>query len=146
MNRPQPTEPVGGIPTAIYEGQERTRPKVMIGLVSNMFVRMMNFEGSGDYEPGHTHAFDHLTLLGSGSLRVIINGTVTDYKAPAMIFIKAEVEHELISLEPNTNAYCIHALRDTNISDDIISPDMLPSDPIACYDEQKRLSKLVLGE
>lgn len=146
MNREPPTEPTGNIAVAVYEGVERSRPKVSIGLVANMFVRMMNFESVGSYEPGHTHAFDHLTLLGTGSLRVIINGTATDYKAPAMIFIKAEVEHELVALEHNTIAYCIHGLRDTNKSDDIISPDMLPDSPIDCYNEQKRLSKLVLGE
>lgn len=146
MSRPKPTEPTKSIPTAVYEGMERARPKVSIGLVANMFVRMMHFEAAGDYEAGHTHAFDHLTLLGAGSLRVIINGTVTDYKAPAMIYIKAEVQHELVSLEHDTVAYCIHGLRDTNVSEDIISPDMLPNNPIDCYNEQKRLSKLVLGE
>lgn len=146
MNRPNPTEPTGQIPVAVYEGMERPRPKVTIGLVENMFVRMMSFESIGAYEPGHTHDFDHLTLLGSGSLRVIISGTVTDYTAPAMIYIKADVEHELLALEPNTNAYCIHALRDTNVSEDIISPDMLPNNPIERYNEQKRLSKLVLGD
>lgn len=145
MSRAKPTEPTGSIPTAIYDGIERDRPKVMIGLVANMFVRMMTFTNAGDYEPGHCHSFDHLTLLGAGSLRVVVNGTVTDYKAPMMIYIKADKEHELISLEPNTVAYCIHGLRDTNVSDDIISPEMLPGNPIECREEQKRLSQLVLG-
>lgn len=146
MTRATPTEPTSSIMVAVYEGTERPRPKVSIGLVANMFVRMMNFETAGAYEPGHTHAFDHLTLLGAGSMRVVVNGTITDYVAPAMIYIKADVEHELIALEHNTVAYCVHGLRDTNVSDDIISPDMLPSNPVDCYKEQKRLSKLVLGE
>jgi hypothetical protein len=35
--------------------------------------------------------------------------------------------HELVALEDNTVAYCIHALRDGNGVDDIVSPDMVPS-------------------
>ena len=34
--------------------------------------------------------------------------------------------HELVSLEPNTVAYCIHALRIGNDVDDILDPSMVP--------------------
>jgi len=102
------------------------QPHVQIGCVANLFSRQMHFKNARDLEHGHTHPFDHLTLLASGSLRVTVNGKTTDFKAPHMIYIKAEHEHELVALEDNTVAYCIHALRDGNGVDDIIDPAAIP--------------------
>jgi quercetin dioxygenase-like cupin family protein len=115
-------------------------PHVQIGCVANLFSRQMYFKKAGDLEHGHTHPFDHLTLLASGSLRVTVNGKTTDFKAPHMIFIKAEYNHELVALEDNTVAYCIHALRKGNGVDDIIDPASVPAgvnplqyaDPLVC--------------
>jgi len=101
-------------------------PHVQIGCVANLFSRQMHFKKAGDLERGHTHPFDHLTLLASGSLRVTVNGNTTDFQAPHMIYIKAEHNHELVALEDNTVAYCIHALRDGNGVDDIIDPKSIP--------------------
>jgi hypothetical protein len=103
------------------------QPHVQIGCVANLFSRQMHFRKAGDLELGHTHPFDHLTLLAAGSLRVTVNGKTTDFKAPHMIFIKAEHRHELVALEDNTVAYCIHALRDGNGVDDIIDPASVPA-------------------
>jgi quercetin dioxygenase-like cupin family protein len=103
------------------------RPVVNIGLVANMFVRQMHFFEIDATEPGHAHSFDHLTLLASGKLRVEANGETTDFVAPAMIYIQADTEHMLTALEENTVAYCVHGLRDTEQSDDIIAPDMVPT-------------------
>lgn len=100
------------------------QPIVQIGCVSNLFTRMMFFKTAGDKEQGHAHAFDHLTLLAKGSLKVSINGQDTEFKAPQMIFIKAELQHELTALVDETVAYCIHALREPN--GDIISAENVP--------------------
>jgi quercetin dioxygenase-like cupin family protein len=116
------------------------KPYVQIGCVANLFSRQMHFKKAGDLEHGHTHPFDHLTLLASGSLRVTVNGKTTDFKAPHMIFIKAEYNHELVALEDNTVVYCIHALRKGNGVDDIIDPASIPAgvkpleyaDPLVC--------------
>lgn len=116
------------------------QPHVQIGCVANLFSRQMHFKKAGDLEHGHTHPFDHLTLLASGSLRVTVNGKTTDFKAPHMIFIKAEHEHELVALENNTVAFCIHALRKGNGVDNIIDPAAVPNgvspqdyaDPVVC--------------
>jgi quercetin dioxygenase-like cupin family protein len=101
-------------------------PDISIGCVANLFSRQMTFLKVGDTELGHTHPFDHLTLLATGSLRVTVEGGVTEFKAPHMIYIKADKIHELVALEPNTVAYCIHALRDGNGVDDILDPAMIP--------------------
>jgi quercetin dioxygenase-like cupin family protein len=116
------------------------QPHVQIGCVANLFSRQMHFKKAGDLEHGHTHPFDHLTLLASGSLRVTVNGKTTDFKAPHMIYIKAEHNHELVAIEDNTVAYCIHALRKGNGVEDIIDPASVPAgvnplqyaDPLVC--------------
>jgi quercetin dioxygenase-like cupin family protein len=100
------------------------QPKVNIGCVKNLFARQMHFQNAGDCEQGHAHQFDHLTLLAKGKLAVKINDEVTEFTAPQMIFIKAELQHELKALTDNTVAYCIHALRDE--TGDILSQDMVP--------------------
>jgi quercetin dioxygenase-like cupin family protein len=103
------------------------QPHVQIGCVANLFSRQMHFKSAGDIEHGHTHPFDHLTLLASGSLRVTVNGKTTDFKAPHMIYIKAEHNHKLVALEDDTVAYCIHALRNGNGVDDILDPASVPT-------------------
>jgi quercetin dioxygenase-like cupin family protein len=100
------------------------QPIVQINCVSNLFARMMFFEKAGDMEQGHVHQFDHLTLLAKGKLRVRINDQDTEFQAPQMIFIKAELKHELTALTDGTVAYCIHALREPN--GDILSDENVP--------------------
>jgi quercetin dioxygenase-like cupin family protein len=108
-----------------------TKPEVKIGCVANLYSLMMHFEKKGDTENGHVHQFDHLTLLASGALKVTVDGVSTEFKAPHMIYIHKDKYHELMALEDNTVAYCIHALRDINTMD-IIDPSMIPEgvDPV----------------
>lgn len=101
------------------------QPNVQIGCVANLFVRQMHFAATGDMELGHKHAFDHMTLLAKGKLKVKINDEETEFTAPHMIFIKAELQHELTAVTDNTVAYCIHALR-SGATDDILDPAMVP--------------------
>lgn len=101
-----------------------TAPVVNIGCVANLYSRMMHFVNAGDVELGHTHQFDHLTLLAKGRLRVVVDGKESEFVAPQMIYIRADKVHELTALSDNTVAYCIHALR-TN-EGDIIDPSMVP--------------------
>lgn len=102
-------------------------PLIKIGCVSNLWSRQMHFVKTGDTEKGHTHNFDHLTLLAAGTLRVKVDGKETTFKAPNMIYIKKDMVHELVALEDNTVAYCIHALRAQDGSGDILDPDMIPA-------------------
>lgn len=103
------------------------QPNVQLGCVANLFSRMMHFKSAGDMEHGHAHVFDHLTLLAAGRLQVTVEGKVSEFSAPHMIYIKAEHNHELVALEDNTVAYCIHALRDGNGVDDILDPASVPA-------------------
>lgn len=101
-------------------------PHYSISCVANLFCKQMLFVKAGDVEHGHCHAFDHTTLLSAGEVEVKANGKTTRFKAPQMIFIKAEVEHEITALQDGTVAYCIHALRDGNGVDDILDPAGIP--------------------
>ena len=103
-------------------------PHYSISCVANLFCKQMLFAKAGDVEQGHCHSFDHTTLLGTGSVSVAVNGKSTKFTAPQMIFIKAELEHEITALEDNTVAYCIHALRNGDGVDDIIDPASIPED------------------
>ena len=109
-------------------------PEIKLGCVANLFSRMMVFKDIGDIEYGHTHPFDHLTLLASGALRVTVEGQTTDFVAPHMIYIHADKTHELVALQPNTVAYCIHALRDKDNPETILDPSMIPKGVDAFFD------------
>lgn len=101
-------------------------PEIGIGCVANLYSRMMHFKQAGDIERGHTHQFDHLTLLAKGKLRVTVEGQATEFTAPHMIYIRADKNHELVALVDDTVAYCIHALRDKE-NNEILDPSMIPA-------------------
>lgn len=107
-------------------------PTIHIGCVANLFSRMMHFKNAGDIEIGHTHQFDHLTLLAKGKLKVTVEGVSSEFTAPHMIYIHKDKIHELEALTDETVAYCIHALRDKE-NNDILDPSMIPEgvDPLS---------------
>lgn len=100
-------------------------PLIQLGCVANLFSRMMHFKKAGDIEIGHTHQFDHLTLLAKGRLKVTVEGVATEFTAPHMIYIHKDKVHELEALTDETVAYCIHALRDKD-TNEILDPSMIP--------------------
>jgi quercetin dioxygenase-like cupin family protein len=103
-----------------------SQPVVHIGCVANLFSRMMRFEKAGDIEIGHTHQFDHLTLLAKGKLKVTVEGVSSEFTAPHMIYIHKDKVHELEAMTDETVAYCIHALRDKD-NNEILDPSMIPA-------------------
>jgi quercetin dioxygenase-like cupin family protein len=101
-------------------------PEIKIGCVANLYSRMMWFRKAGDIEIGHTHQFDHLTLLAKGRLKVTVEGVTSEFTAPHMIYIHKDKNHELEALTDETVAYCIHALRDKD-NNEILDPSMIPA-------------------
>lgn len=106
-------------------------PEIEISCCSNVYIRRMIFKQAGIIELGHTHKFDHISYVSSGSISVQVYDQENKemlppkvFNAPATIFIAKGLVHQLKSLEDNTVVSCIHALRD--ITDDIVSPEMLP--------------------
>ena len=82
----------------------------------NVFIRPNRLDGVGDKTVGHTHNFDHVTVVFTGAIHVVArlpNGNVIerDFHAPAHCLIRADVEHEIKALEPNTVYWCVYAHR-----------------------------------
>jgi len=100
-------------------------PETKMSCVKNLWTRQMYFAKAGDANEGHVHNYDHITLLAHGSVRVHVEGNMTDFKAPQMIYVKAGKSHFIEALEDGTVAYCVHALRDKD-SEEIIDPSQIP--------------------
>ncbi len=103
-----------------------TAPNSKISLVANTWIKQMHFAKAGDINDGHTHVFDHQTLLGKGSVKVTVNGKESNFTSPTIIFIRAGLKHEIQALEDDTICYCIHAIRDGERVEDIIDPADIP--------------------
>jgi hypothetical protein len=101
-------------------------PKVKLSLVANTWIKQMLFEQAGDANEGHKHTFDHQTLLAYGAVRVTVNGKVSEFFAPTIIFIRAGLDHHIEATQAGTVAYCVHAIRDGERVEDIIDPADIP--------------------
>lgn len=101
-------------------------PITNIACVGNLWLRQMHFAKAGDCNEGHTHNFDHTTLLAVGSVEVDVEGRKSTFVAPHMIYITAGKRHFLTALEDNTVAYCVHALRSAE-TEEILDPSMVPA-------------------
>ncbi len=106
-----------------------SRPEVQVVAVSNVYSRLMHFVNKGDIEVGHSHTYDHATLLSSGSvLYEVLDGpdgntvAAKEFKAPGYIFVEKDKYHRITALEDNSVCACIHALR--TIDEEIVDPSM----------------------
>jgi len=99
-----------------------------LGYFGNIWVRSHKYNKGENNGGGHTHHFDHITLLVSGRVQVEVEGhTPKIFTAPKFIVIKKEHKHRFIALEDNTVYYCVFALRDLDGSvTDIYSGDDTP--------------------
>jgi quercetin dioxygenase-like cupin family protein len=100
-------------------------PEIQLSCVSNVYIRMMHFKHTGDIEEGHTHPFDHVSLLSFGKAKVTVDGNSKTFEAPQMIFIAKEKVHMIEALQDGTVMLCIHAIRDGERVEDIIDPKSL---------------------
>jgi len=102
-------------------------PDLKIGVISNVWIKLMKFNKTGDYIPGHKHTFNHASILSAGSVEVEVDNNKTTFIAPAIIYIEKNKQHKITALKPNTVVSCIHGLRDADKTDDLISEDMIPN-------------------
>jgi len=99
-------------------------PTTDLKIVDNVFVKMHLFNNAGDTHEGHAHAFDHITLLATGSVNMVHDNGQAEYKAPHLIVTPKGIKHQFTALEPNTVFCCIHAIREKDELDGIASPDI----------------------
>ena len=69
----------------------------------------------------HKHKFDHLTILASGSIELMVDGEKRIVHAPACLTIEANKHHGVKSLT-DVVWYCIHATdcTDTDEIDEVL--------------------------
>ena len=101
-------------------------PKVKFGAVANVFIKLIHFEKAGQCEYGHKHIYDHISMLSKGSVKITVNGNVTEYKAPMLVYINKDTMHEIEALEDDTVWACIHAIRNNEYGGDIVDESMIP--------------------
>lgn len=99
-------------------------PATDLKIVDNVFVKLHQFKNAGDTHEGHAHAFDHITLLATGSVNMVHDNGQAEYKAPHLIVTPKGIKHQFTALEPNTVFCCIHAIREKDDLDAIASPNI----------------------
>ena len=115
-----------------------------LGYFGNIWVRSHKMNKGDDNGGGHTHHFDHISLLISGKLLVEVEGySPKIFTAPKFIVVKKEHKHRFTALEDNTVYYRVFALRDIDGEvTDIYSDDNSPygsadgPDPNSATDQQ----------
>lgn len=96
------------------------------GPFGNIYVRPMDFPDVGSVVRGHTHNYDHLTIVMRGAL--LCRAYASDpndssyghvgptkevsVEAPALIRVRKTMWHEFVALKPRSFAMCVFALRD----------------------------------
>lgn len=81
---------------------------------------------AGSWLVQHAHLHDHLSILASGSVELMVDGETSVLHAPACLTIKAGKHHGVRSLT-DVVWYCVHATNCTDADevDDVLiaSPD-----------------------
>lgn len=102
--------------------EEMTFPQHYI--VGGVYVKELILRSKGDQVLGHSHNFDHLSLLAKGTVQVSDGTHSVTYIAPTGVNIKAGHHHEITALTDDCLWYCIHAvpegLRGEALLDDVV--------------------------
>lgn len=87
------------------------QPTSDLVLFGGIFLKTYRAPDRGMLIPQHAHAFDHLTLLIAGTMRVWTDGRMLgDFVAPATIKIVAEEKHSFLTMTPGVVFACVHAI------------------------------------
>jgi len=70
----------------------------------------------------HIHSFDHMSILASGTARVVVDGVVAEFTGPQCLTIEANKQHFVEALTPVV-WFCIHATD----SPDLDAADIKPT-------------------
>ena len=123
-----------------------------LGYYGNIWIRQNVLEKAGEFYHGHTHDFDHISLLSCGKVLIEIEGKPPkEFTAPTFIIIRRDLEHKFTALADNSVWFCIHALRDIDgeVIEDLYSHEHDPCDynwnkmPL---EDIENLKKIIKGE
>lgn len=84
-----------------------------LGYFGNIWVRQNDLNSVGATTKGHMHAFDHVSMLTTGTVKVTVDGCEpTVFSAPTFIIIRKEHAHTFEAVTPKVTWFCVFALRD----------------------------------
>lgn len=83
----------------------------------NIFIRETVFDQEGERADGHSHNFDHTTIIMAGAIHVkakLPNGDVKqrEFTSGQHFLVRADVHHEVTALAANTCYWCVFSHRD----------------------------------
>lgn len=87
-------------------------PQTVHHFAAGVYAKQMTMPKS-HWAEKHVHAYDHLSILASGSVVVEVDGVRTGYVAPACIEIRAGKAHRIEALSDSV-WFCIHATDETD--------------------------------
>lgn len=90
-------------------------PNIIHHFGGGVYARQGNIR-KGSAVQKHSHTYDHLSILGSGKVKLVSELGEQEYTAPTCIEIKAGVEHAIIALE-DCVWFCIHSVEHADVDD-----------------------------
>jgi len=76
-------------------------------VIGEVGVFLMHFPKKGTFYPEHRHPYEHALMLVAGSFMVKVDGKENIFKAPKILYIAKETEHEIYALEDKSVACCL---------------------------------------
>jgi len=90
-----------------------------VALYAGVFVKVWSVQDAGTLIPQHAHAFDHMTLVMRGAVRVWRDDEMTgDVHAPAIIRVPAHTMHRFLALTSGCVLACIHNVDHLDAADE----------------------------
>jgi hypothetical protein len=85
-------------------------------VAGNIYIRPNKLAKAGMLIDGHKHNFDHVSIVFTGAVRVVQrwpNGfrVQKNFRAPDHFLVRADCEHEITSLQDNTEFWCVYSHR-----------------------------------
>jgi len=99
------------VPTGYFEHDPQIQHHFGAGVYARQAILLKNHTAKK-----HIHSYDHLSILGSGKVKVVTEENEVEYSAPACILIEAGKEHAIVALEDSI-WFCIHATEYADVDD-----------------------------
>lgn len=106
---------------AISEGDTESEFQI----ISNLFVKLNWLRNAGDKMLGHSHTFDHVTLM-LGKVWMRKGGEQDRHEGVKLLVTPAGIEHEFEAIDGPAILLCIHAIRDGDNEHDVAPPNITP--------------------
>ncbi len=100
-------------------------------IVDGVFTKRITITHAGTIVPQHSHEYEHLTVVASGSVLATEGSNPPNVvHAPNTIRIPANTKHTFTSLEPATILLCVHHMPPVvNAEHQIIGQNTCQSEP-----------------